>query len=99
MAKKSAKIKRRISVCAGSSCSEKGSKKVRAKLKRMVKKRELGARVKVKKCSCLGDCGKGPVVTIEPGGNRVKRVTPKRAKKLLARVASGKLDGKKSEEK
>ena len=99
MAKKSAKIKRRISVCAGSSCSGKGSKKVRAKLKKLVKKRDLEDRVKVKKCSCLKDCGKGPVVTIEPGGNRVRQVTPKRAKKLLAKVASGKLDGKKPEEK
>ncbi len=99
MAKKSAKIKRQISVCAGSSCSGKGSKKVRAKLKKLVKKRELDNRVKVKKCSCLGDCGKGPVVRIDPGGKLVRRVTPKRAKKLLARVASGKLDGKKSEEK
>ena len=98
MAKKSAKRKYRISVCAGSSCSDKGSKKVRAKLKKLVKKRELDDRVKVKKCSCLGDCGEGPVVTIEPGGNRVKRVTPKRAKKLLEKVASGKLGGEKSEE-
>lgn len=78
--------KRRILVCAGKACAENDSKEIRKKLKKLVKKRELEDAVKIKRCSCLGDCGKGPVLAIEPGGKRVKNVTPKRAKKLLNKL-------------
>ena len=89
MPEQSADTKRRISVCAGKACAGDDSKKVRKKLKKLVKKRGLKDRIQIKKCSCLGDCGKGPVLAIEPGGERVNRVTPKRAKKLLAKLTAG----------
>lgn len=89
MPEQSTETRCRILVCDGKACAENDSKEIRKKLKKLIEEQGLEDRFEVKKCSCLGDCGKGPILAIEPGGKRLKGATPKRAKKLLAKLAAG----------
>ena len=75
-----------ITVCVGDACADRKSKKVRARLKALVKKRGLEGKVKIKKSGCQGACKKGPIVEVKPGGQRSENVKPKKAKKILKRV-------------
>lgn len=43
----------------------------------------------VKSCGCLGKCKKGPNGVIEPGGDRLFRLTMKEVKRLACEVESG----------
>jgi NADH:ubiquinone oxidoreductase subunit E len=98
MADKPAKTRLTIAVCVGSSCTGKKSRKVRSRLKKLVKKQNLQDKVKIKKSACMGECAKGPIIEIKPTGKRIKRVTPKRAEKLLTKIVARKLAGKKQSE-
>ena len=79
-----------LSVCAGDSCSDKKSKKLRTQLKRLVAEQRLEEIVRVKKCSCRGECSDAPVVEVKPGEKCVKDLHPKAAAQLLEEVLAGK---------
>ncbi len=90
MGEKPSKTECTIAVCAGRACAEAKSKKLRSRLKELVAEQGLEESVKVKKTSCQGDCGHGPIVCIEPKGKRLERVKPKGAEKVLAKAVKRK---------
>ncbi|HEO71887.1 MAG TPA: (2Fe-2S) ferredoxin domain-containing protein [Candidatus Hydrogenedentes bacterium] len=75
-----------ITVCTGKSCTDKKARKTSKRLKKLVERRGLDALVQVRKSRCLKACGKGPVVLVEPGGHRFKKVKPTRAPQVLDEV-------------
>ncbi len=75
-------------VCTGGDCKDNNAKKLRSRLKDVVKERELKERVKVEECSCVGRCGKGPVVVVEPGGEYHERLKPRDAERIIGAVVS-----------
>jgi len=83
-----------IGVCYGDTCKEKDSKKVRARLKELVKERDLKKQVKVKKTECLGDCKNGPVVECPSVPLRFQKVIPQDAETLLDACLGGKPEKK-----
>jgi len=94
MGKKSSPSHCTVYVCDGGACARKKSKKVYAPLKALVKERGLKEHITVKKCPCFKTCGKGPVVSIEPGGLRFTQVKPKHVEKILERLDRGAPDKK-----
>lgn len=57
-----------INVCMSSGCEASGSKKVLDQLKSEVKARDLRKQCQIKSVGCLGLCGSGPVLSVEPDG-------------------------------
>ena len=75
-----------IAVCAGDSCADEGSKKLRKRLEELIEERELNDLVRVSKCSCRDLCGKGPVIEVQPHDVIIKKAKPKRAGDVLDEV-------------
>ena len=70
-------------VCEGDSCREHKSKKVAKRLKEAVTAHQLEATVSVRKCDCMKNCKRGPIVRIQPGDIEHERVKPKEAAAIL----------------
>lgn len=70
-----------IKVCCDSKCSDKGSRELRKKLKKLVEDRDLEDRVKVKKTDCLDECSDGPAA--KAGKKTVTGLKPKKADAFL----------------
>lgn len=89
-----------IAVCTDGKCAAKNSKKVRSKLKDLVEERSLESTVKVKKASCLGSCGAGPVVKVGPEKTKFTKVSPTNASDIIdAAVSASPAKGKKKKKK
>mgnify|MGYP001096604078 CR=1 FL=1 len=68
-----------IKVCGGKSCKEHDAKKLREELKQLSEDTPLS----VRKCGCLGECGKGIVVEISPGKHILKKLKPDEAQDVF----------------
>lgn len=55
----------KITVCIGSSCHIKGSRKVVEELQYLVKKNDLGDKIELGGTFCMGKCQQGVCVTID----------------------------------
>jgi bidirectional [NiFe] hydrogenase diaphorase subunit len=59
--------KLKLYVCTkGKACKKRGGKKVFDKLEEAIRDFDLEKNVCVKKTSCLGKCGKGPAIELQP---------------------------------
>jgi NADH:ubiquinone oxidoreductase subunit E len=56
-----------ILVCTHDDCAARGSEKLLKRLKRVVDAKGLKKDIRVLACGCLGQCGEGPNVVVEPG--------------------------------
>ncbi len=56
--------KTRIMVCAGTGCTSSKSDKIIEEL--IIKSKEFGSNIIIKKTGCFGFCAKGPIIVIEP---------------------------------
>ena len=56
-----------ITLCSGTSCLQKGAQRLRRVLLEELERQGLRKKVRVKLSGCLGMCGKGPVVIVNPG--------------------------------
>ncbi|MEN2998327.1 MAG: NADH-ubiquinone oxidoreductase-F iron-sulfur binding region domain-containing protein [Brevinematia bacterium] len=70
------RFEKRVLVCGGASCDHllKGSKKVIDVIREFLKRYNLENKVDVSQVGCLGLCGRGPLVKIEPDGVVYERV-------------------------
>ena len=78
----------KITVCIGSSCHIKGSRKVVEQLQRLIAEHNLGDKVELGGTFCMGQCQLGVCVTVD---DSFHSVTPENvgeffAKEILARV-------------
>jgi NADH:ubiquinone oxidoreductase subunit E len=63
----------KITVCIGSSCHIKGSRKVVEQLQELIAKHDLGSKVELSGTFCMGKCQQGVCVTV---GENFYSVTP-----------------------
>ena len=63
----------KVTVCIGSSCHIKGSRKVVEQLQALIGENNLGDKVELGGTFCLGECQKGVCVTVD---NEFFSVTP-----------------------
>ena len=78
----------KITVCIGSSCHIKGSRKVVEQLQRLIAEHNLGDKVELGGTFCMGQCQLGVCVTVDESFHSV---TPENvgeffAKEILAKV-------------
>ena len=78
----------KITVCIGSSCHIKGSRKVVEQLQRLIAENDLGDKVELGGTFCMGQCQLGVCVTVD---DSFHSVTPENVgefftKEILARV-------------
>lgn len=78
-------------VCTGKHCKDDGSKKTRRALRDLIEKQGLDDTIELDTSNCLGKCGKGPAIQVEPEGVRVKHVDPEKCEQFLAAVQAGTL--------
>ena len=78
-----------IRTCVAAGCLSADGEAVKAALDAAVEEHGLGNRVKVVGVGCMGLCGKGPLVAVDPLGDLYQQVTPEQAKTIVAGLAGG----------
>jgi bidirectional [NiFe] hydrogenase diaphorase subunit len=78
-----------VRCCTASGCLASGSLSVKAALEHSAKERRLDNRLDVVGVGCLGLCGRGPLVAVDPGGHLFERVTPVDAPSVLNALDGG----------
>jgi bidirectional [NiFe] hydrogenase diaphorase subunit len=73
----------RVRCCTASGCRAVDGLGVKAALEQSAAGRGLTDRVEVVGVGCLGLCGHGPLVAVDPGGHLFERVTPAAAPSIL----------------
>src|SRR5271166_4297048 len=79
----------RVRCCTASGCLAAGSLTVKSALEQSAGQRRLGDRIDVVGVGCLGLCGRGPLVAVDPGGDLFERVTPADAPSILNALDGG----------
>ncbi len=74
----------RVRCCTASGCAASGAGETRAAFEAAVKARGLEDRCEVVPTGCMGLCGQGPLVTVEPGEVLYQQVTPALAGTIVA---------------
>ena len=83
-----AAVEGRVTVCAGKDCRKQGSAGTLKRMKEVLQEHPEMRNVSLKTCKCLGECGKGPTVSMKFGkgkGHIHKKVKSKRVDVLIAK--------------
>ncbi len=72
-----------LQICLGSSCFSRGNREVVALVKEYLKKHHLDDKVVFRGARCMGNCSKGPNMTIN--GRLTENVTPSMIEEILNR--------------
>lgn len=78
-----------LTICIGSSCHLKGSKKVAQLFEQMIDEKNLRDRVNFYATFCMGNCQNGISVSID---NQVYSVTPETAREFFEQEVIGRLE-------
>ncbi len=76
----------RVMICQKGSCRKKGSVDVEKAFGDALVEMGCDEKVTVKATGCMGHCKAGPNVVLLPGGGSYKRVKPKDARSLVAKI-------------
>jgi bidirectional [NiFe] hydrogenase diaphorase subunit len=79
----------RVRCCTASGCRAVDGVGVKQALEQSVGERKLGERVEVVGVGCLGLCGRGPLVAVDPGEQLFEGVTPAAAPSILNALDGG----------
>lgn len=79
----------RVHCCTSTGCRAANSLQVKKNLEGAVKDTGLGDRVQVVGVGCMGFCGNGPLVEIEPQDKLYERVTPNDAASIIHALDGG----------
>ncbi|MFN8652162.1 MAG: NADH-ubiquinone oxidoreductase-F iron-sulfur binding region domain-containing protein [Gemmatimonadales bacterium] len=74
----------RVRTCTASGCAASGATETCAAFARLLKERGLEGKVELVPTGCMGLCGQGPLVTVEPGEVLYQQVTPAVAEQIVA---------------
>lgn len=89
------KFERRILVCGGASCEHilRGSKGFAEYIREFVKENGLEDKVEVVQVGCLGLCGQGPIIRIDPEGTMYRKVSVENVRRILKNhLLTGRID-------
>jgi bidirectional [NiFe] hydrogenase diaphorase subunit len=70
-------------------CLSSQSDEIKKTLERSVAERQLSDRVEIRRVGCMGLCGQGPLVEVEPDGVMYERVTLKSASTIVDTLVGG----------
>ena len=78
-----------IRCCMSAGCLSSQSDEIKKTLERSVAERQLSDRVEIRRVGCMGLCGQGPLVQVEPDGVMYERVTLKSASTIVDTLVGG----------
>jgi bidirectional [NiFe] hydrogenase diaphorase subunit len=78
-----------IRCCMAAGCMSSNAAEIKAGLEKAVAAAGAAERVEVRRVGCMGPCGQGPVVGVEPGGILYEEVTPGDAPAIVAALDGG----------
>jgi bidirectional [NiFe] hydrogenase diaphorase subunit len=87
-----ARRRTRIHCCTSSGCQASRALEIQQRLSEAVAARGLGEQVQVVSVGCMGFCGQGPMVEVDPGGPLYEMVTPEAAPAIVEGLADGGAD-------
>ncbi len=79
----------RIHCCTSTGCQAANSLSLKRNLETAVKAQGLGDRTEVIGVGCMGFCGRGPLVQIEPDNALFEEVTPEEAEGIVSTLSGG----------
>jgi bidirectional [NiFe] hydrogenase diaphorase subunit len=79
----------RILCCAAAGCQASGALEIKRRLELVLSAAGKLAEVEVTPVGCMGLCGHGPLVRIEPEGTVFERVTPADAEEIVSALEQG----------
>jgi len=79
----------RIHCCTSSGCQASNSLEIKRRLDDAVATTGIGDRAHVVSVGCMGFCGQGPMVEIDPAGTLYEHVTPDDAPSIIAALDGG----------
>ena len=91
IAEKEKAIRREICVrcCMSAGCMSSQSAAVKTALDKAVAEKGLADRVEVRRVGCMGLCGPGPLVSVEPDNLLYQQVTPESAPSIIDALVGG----------
>jgi bidirectional [NiFe] hydrogenase diaphorase subunit len=78
-----------IRCCMASGCMSSKSAEIKDAIHRTVTEQGLESRVEVRRVGCMGFCGQGPMVTVEPNGQLYQHVTIESAPSIVDALLGG----------
>ena len=72
-----------VRCCMSAGCMSSRSAEVKTALEKAVTERQLADRVEVRRVGCMGLCGPGPLVSVEPDNLLYEHVTPENAGSII----------------
>lgn len=79
----------RVHCCTSTGCVASNSLGVKDQMDAAVKAAGLEERVQVVGVGCMGFCGRGPIVEVEPAGLQYEKVTPEEAPSIIEALSGG----------
>jgi bidirectional [NiFe] hydrogenase diaphorase subunit len=91
IAEKERSLRERICIrcCMSAGCISSRSDEIKEVLEKSVAERQLGDSVEIRRVGCMGLCGQGPLVSVEPDGVMFQRVTPGSAPTIVDALVGG----------
>ncbi len=81
-----------IRCCMSAGCLSSQSDEIKKTLEKSVAEKQLSDRVELRRVGCMGLCGQGPLVRVEPEGVIYERVTPENASTIVDALIGGTTD-------
>lgn len=78
-----------VSICTSSGCVASGSEGVKSSLEEEVKARGIGKKCRISGVGCLGLCGSGPILAVEPDSTLYQKVKPQDAGEIIDKLGDG----------
>jgi bidirectional [NiFe] hydrogenase diaphorase subunit len=79
-----------VRCCMASGCMSSRSAEIKDAIQHAVTDKNLGERVEVRRVGCMGFCGQGPMITVEPTGLLYEHVTVESAPSIVEAIVGGK---------
>ncbi len=81
-----------INCCVAAGCHAANSEQIVKNLNKAIKSKGLEAQIEVQGVGCLGLCGKGPLIQVDPDNRIYAEVTPDQAESLIDALTGGETD-------
>jgi bidirectional [NiFe] hydrogenase diaphorase subunit len=90
IAEKQREVRKQICVrcCMSAGCMSSQSAEVKTALEKAVAERQMGDLIEVRRVGCMGLCGPGPLVSVEPNSLLYEHVTPENAGSIIDALTS-----------
>lgn len=78
-----------LNCCVAAGCHAANSEQIVKNLNKAIKSKGLEAQIEVQGVGCLGLCGKGPLIQVDPDNRIYAEVTPEQAESLIDALTGG----------